>query len=125
MGKKSHKKSVKAQYLTENKPQIKTAIDEEQTENSPVQSQTINTKVRSSAEMQDEEDNVVHDDESPRDPKKFILASESEDDSIKLQEITNTFDDTETSKQEQESDDEKIKILPKELTKLSPLKSSL
>jgi hypothetical protein len=75
--------------------------------------------------MQDEEDNVVHDDESPRDPKKFILASESEDDSIKLQEITNTLDDTETSKQEQESDDEKIKILPKELTKLSPLKSSL
>ena len=50
------------------------------------------TNVRTSAEME-EEDDVVHDEESPRDPKKFILQSESEDDSIKLQEITNIMDD--------------------------------
>ena len=46
----------------------------------------------------EEYDDVVHDDESPRDPKKFILASESEDDSIKLQEITNTMDDSDATK---------------------------
>lgn len=120
MGKKSHKKSVKAQYLTEGKANVKTNIEEEQTENSPILNHSINTKVRTSAEMEDEEDNVVHDDESPRDPKKFILASESEDDSIKLQEITNTLGDTNLSKQEEDSNDNLMQILPKEFTKLSP-----
>ena len=66
---------------------------------------------------------MVHHDESPKDPKKFILASESEDDSIKLMEITNTIDEAEGGKQEAKEHDEKIKIIPKELTKLSPQKS--
>jgi hypothetical protein len=45
----------------------------------------------------------------------------AEDDSIKLQEITNTMDDTEPNMSNDHKEDENIKIIPRDETILEPL----